>query len=104
MSGDEPQAKRARSELDPIFKTFFEDKQKFEHLLTAVAQIKSGGQQKMIFRTINEANAREIVSFSNATCSLKFVDEGPGLITAGAFFVPAMSFLKNTYVLILQSQ
>ena len=55
MSGDEPQAKSARSELDPIFKTFFEDKQKFEHLWTAVAQIKSGGQQKMIFRKINEA-------------------------------------------------
>ena len=94
MSG-EPQAKKAKLELDPIFKRFFEDKEKFEQLWTAVTQIKCGGQQKMIFRRINEANSREIVSFSSATCTLKFVEEGPGLVSAGTFFLPAIDILEK---------
>ena len=97
MSGDhtdEPQPKRAKSELDPIFTKFFRDKNKFEQLWSAVTRIKTGVDQ-MIFRKINEANAREIVSFSNATCTLNFVDEDPGLITVGAFFVPAINILDK---------
>ena len=97
---DEPQTKKAKMDLDPIFKTFCEDKEKFEQLRSAVQQIKSGGQQKMIFRRINEANAREIVPFgivpwSDATCILRFVDEDPGFVSAGVFFIPAIDILDK---------
>ena len=95
MSGDEPQPKRAKSELDPIFTNFFRDKERFEQLWSAVTYIKTCGWNKMIFRKINEANAREIVSFSNATCTLTFLDEDPGFVTVGAFFVPAINILDK---------
>ena len=97
MSG-EPQPKRAKSEfklLDPIFTNFFRDKEKFEQLWSAVTYIKTCGWNKMIFRKINEANAREIVSFSNATCTLTYLDEDPGFVTVGAFFVPAINILEK---------
>ena len=56
--------------------------------------IKFGGQQRVIFRKIVESNARESVWFSKASCTLECYPE-PGLVTIGAFFVPAIDSLDR---------
>ena len=95
----EPQHKKIRLESipddpDPVFEIFYKDMNNITSLRTALHQLCDTGAEKMSFWKINEANARECILFSNASCTLKWYEK-PGFVPAAVFFRSAKDMLQN---------
>ena len=94
----EPQVKRQKTEMDPIFREFHDDEALLNDLKHAVIILRNGyNHMNLALQSILETNVCSAVSFSKATVTIKTIEDAGrrGSFVAGSIFCDGIYVLEQ---------